>query len=411
MKENVLTCSQFLVKLKEVFENDDELSIREATFPSIIRTIWINPLSETSLDFGEFKRLVKDETSKHSPFVYGPLSEEVYLWLVNGIGIEKVGIKLVRRVLDHMSLHNHAPSLELVQSIIDECITGKWPNTLFVAIKYFASKNIKLDHKLWVSIVNFFRFNQEYCFRLFEVLDVAFKHGASPSFDIIQIYIKKSQNLADQKIQTSITKPTTLLNKLKEQINIVYPSSYDRSEKYSELMYKYCVYLITLKEKKLAYETMNKYLEEQNFSLDSIEAALKFHEELKDSFKAMKTHKIIVSSPGFIYTPKIIVAMLRMCSVFGEPFFGIVDEIIEIVLNDKRLCTPFAVNAIVVCCSVSLKWNELSDILGKFLKVENAFNKYSAPTIKKFCLECDNPYMRGRIMEQVSLIENKLNKQ
>lgn len=405
-----MTCSEFLMKLKEIYERTPEITIREISFASIIRSIWIRPISETSLDFGEFHRLVKDETAKHSPFIYGPLNEEIYLWLASGIGIEKVGVKLIKRILDHMSIHNHTPSLELAQCIIDECITGKWPNTLFSALKYFSVKELKFHHKVWVSIVNYFRFNKVYCFKYFEILDMAFKHGALPTFDIMQIYIKKSQNLADQKIVTSITKPITLLNKLKEQIDIEYPSTIQRSEKYSELVYKFCLYLISINEKRMAYDQMNSFLNEQNFSFDSIEVALKFHEELKDSFKAMKTHKAIVTHPQFVYTPKIVVAMLRMCSVFGEPFYGVVDEIIEQVLVDKKLCTPFAVNTIIVCCSVSMKWNELSDYLTKFMKIENAFNKYTAPTLKKFIMECDNPSMRSKIMEQVSLIENKVNK-
>jgi hypothetical protein len=43
-----------------------------------------------------------------------------------------------------MNAFQHTPSLELTQTIIEECITGKWPEALFKAVSYSQSKGVVL---------------------------------------------------------------------------------------------------------------------------------------------------------------------------------------------------------------------------------------------------------------------------
>ena len=410
MKEKTLSGSDFLLRLQELWVNTPEITIKEITFATLVRTVWIQPLTKTSVDFGEFKRITKDQVGQHSPFIYGPLADSLYQDLALAVGNEKVGIRLIRRVLDHMAAHNHTPTKELVQILIEECILGKWPRALFTTITYTAKKDVSLPHKVWVSVLNYFRFNQDFCNRHIEVLDIAFKHGALPTFDTIQLYISRSLNLLDQGINDNTSSPTMLIDKLKEQIQQVYQIPVERSEKICDLSLKYSKYLISIDEIKIANEYINNFLEQESFSLDAIETTFKFHEELKDSFKALKVYRKIVNSPSFIHTPKIIVAILRMCSVIGEPSFDIVKSIEDLILTDKKLCTPFAINTIIISYAMSTKWDNIMDFMSKCLPLDMTFNKYTGPTIRKLCGECPDLMIKSKLMEQAAKVDERVSR-
>jgi hypothetical protein len=403
-----------LLKLKKTWIISPQIKSKGLTFSSILRSIWSKPLTPADDDFGDIQRITKEGTIKHSPFIYGPLNNQIYCDLVQGVGDVETGVRLIRRVLDHMAHYNHIPSQDLVMHLVEECISGKWPRALYTVITYSCKQNATIPHRVWVTVLNYYRYNQEFFYRIQEILSLALKNGANPCFELIHLYIDKFFMSIDRPDANDDLSHELLLKMIKDAIITNSSTPEEKSEKLSNFTTNYLKFLISIREVKEAHKMVMKILEEENYSLESIEVCFKAQEELKDSFKALRLYKMITAHPNFVYTPKIIVAILRMCSVLGESALEIITEIQDLIVKDKKLCTPFAVNTIIIAYSVTKKWDNVVDFMSNVFHNNVEFNRYTGPTIRKMIENCHDNYLKAKLSEQaakadyISSKDNKL---
>ena len=410
LEEAPLTLLEFCLKLKEIWYNSEKIKVRELTLFSIMRSIWSLPLTKCNEDFGEIQRITKEGVIRHSPFFYGPLNDDFYCDLLRGVGDYNTGIRLVRRVVDHAAHYNHVPSIDMINTIIDECMAGKWPRAMYTAIQYSCKQNVEIPNKIWISVLNFFRFYGDFYYMVDEILTLALENGATPCFELIHLYVARSYENIDEKGPDGEMAHVKLLKKMKDSIVTLYPSKEERLQKTSDLMLKYIKFLISINETKEANEVIQKYIEEDNYSLESIEVCFKAYEEIKDPFKATRIYKQITNHPNFIFTPKIVVAILRMCSVLGKSAEEIIKDIEDLIIKDKNLCTPFAVNTIIISHSVADNFDSVIHFMGKCFQYKIPLNKFTGPTIRKMSETCTNESIKSKLFEQAAKADMELGK-
>jgi hypothetical protein len=281
---------------------------------------------------------------------------------------------------------------------------------MYTAVQYSCKNNVVIPEKVWVSILNFFRFYEDFYYKADELLTLALENGATPCFELIYLYVAKSyESVDDSSTMVSMTHEQ-LLTKMKNAIITKYPSKEERQKKTSDLMLKHIKFLISINETKEANDIILKYLEEDNFSLESIEVCFKAYEEIKDSFKATRIYKQITTHPNFIFTPKIVVAILRMCSVIGKAAEEIIQDIENLIIKDKNLCTPYAVNTIIISHSVAEDFDSVIHFISKCFQFKIPMNKYTGPTLRKMAEKCLDEGLTSKMFELAAKVDMELGK-
>ena len=383
----------FINSLTTIWTKTPEVHIYEITLVSILRTIWISPYTITKVDFGTFKRLTKPKKEGvHSPFFYGKLSDKNYLAIVENTGDEYFGIKLIRKVLDHMNAFQHTPSLELTQTIIEECITGKWPEALFKAVSYSQSKGVVLTSANWIEIISYYRYCLDYFQTGLDCLKLAFEKN-EPEWNLIEHYILKYLK------HKMIDEAEDLFTKAREALEKKLKNSEDKSLKVSNLIIKYLKTLYPFNLQAYGLFNLINLAKTETLTEDSIEAGFKLFEEVKDTSNAVNFYKAVINKDGFFYSPRFIAAALRMCSQLGPKAIQIVDSLKDLILSNKDLGTPFSLNMIIVSYSNGDDWGKLTDFLNKAIKSQMTFNKYTLPTIQKMLERCLQPNQKNKILD------------
>lgn len=370
----------------------------------MLRTIWVAPYTTTTEDFGTFQRISKDQTAQHSTFFYGPLTDNIYKELARDTGSNRNGFRIIRRVLDHMNVYNFAPSKELSEILVKECIAGRWPRLLCKVIDYATKKEASLSHSQWISVITFLRYNKELFFEGAKLIDVALKRGAVPEWELFQPHVSKFTK------HFMPNEATSLVKKARDAINRYYKSQEEKTAKICALTSKYLNCLVTFNEYDYAQEYLNNLIITENYGEDAIDVALKFFEDLKDPSRALNFFKTVINKEGFIYTSRFIVSSLRMCTHLGKGGIPIVNVIKEQMLAEAPLCSPFAINMVVVSYAYSEEWSMLYDFVGTCMANKVEFNRYTPATIRKVLEKCLEPQRKMRLMEMANKIEEGLQK-
>lgn len=365
---------------------------------SLLRNIIVSPYTKNDLDFGTYKRMTVERDGEHSPFFYGPMTDEIYLNLVNGAGNDKHGIKIIRRVLDHMYINNHTPSPVLVENIIDQCIAGKWPEALFKTVSYATNKKVSINPSVWGEVTAYFRFCLDYFESGLKIIDMAIKSNVF-DWEVIEPYIKKY--LKHKMIKES----DALFKKFKDSASKHYKKSEENSPKISNLVSKYLSALWNSSLSNHAYRYYLNYFQTENFSEDSIIIGFKYFEEAKRVTDGINFFRKVIEKDGFYYTPLFVAAALRMCVKFGNEGIFIVDILKDAIIVNNSLASPFSLNMIIVCYSYSENWIKLMDFMSRAINSKLNFNKYTLPTLQKLLEGCLEPGIKRKILEYAAILD------
>lgn len=388
------------MKLMRVWESSPELKITDMFLPTIIRTIWANPYMKNAPDFGTFKRISKEAEGKHSPFIYGPLSEKTYIALAEGVGNERPGIKIVRRILDHMNVNDHTPSNELLKVLVNESIKGKWPEILLRILQYSHRKGVTVDHAIWMDAISYYR----YCLNFFETglqcIELALKNNVRADWDLIELY-------ANKYLKHEMVPPVELLVKnVKSAMVKQAKNTQDYPQRLFDFNQKFFKCLVRYEEEKKATQYLLEYAKDEKYSEVSIEMGFKHFEEVKDARNSGEFFKQVVAKEGFVYTPKFIAEALRMCSAMKGEASNIVLILRDVILADNLLSSPFSINMIIMNFGYTEDWDKLYQFLLKIKDSKMQINKFTVPTAKKVIAACKDSVMTKRINELVVEFNN-----
>ena len=370
---------------------------------SVLRTIWVIPFTKTTTDFGVYQRITKEVEGSHSPFFYGPLTSEIYTEMIREVGSDKKGIKVIRKVIDHMSANAHVPSLPLVQAIVKECINGRWPEALFKVLSYSQNKGVALGNSTWMDAITFYRYSLEFFNTGVKCIELALKNKATADWDLIELYVIKyfKHDMPND--------AENLVKRIREEIPKQAKDEAERSKRVAEFVLRLLKGLLRLEEKNYATEYFREYLAAEKSSEDAIEVGFKYFEEAKNSTRALEFYRNIVKSEKFVYTPKFVASALRMSTEMGKDDAYIVTNLRDAILQNSDLASPFAINMIIISFGNKGDWEKLADFLLKVKANGLPMNKYTVPTVKKIIKECYVPMSKGKIVQLLEEIEGNMN--
>ncbi|OMJ90692.1 hypothetical protein SteCoe_6865 [Stentor coeruleus] len=402
--ENPITPGALIERLYDQWNKIPEIKIKDINFYSMLRTIWIAPYTISNDDFGTFQRITKSKIDQHSPFFYGPLTDNIYRELALETGENRSGFRMIRKIVDHMSFHDFIPSKELSETLIKESIAGRWPRLLHTIVEYVTKKEVSISHSQWISIITFLRYNKDLFFEGAKLFDVALKYGAAPEWELFQPYVSKFSK------HYMTGEAASLVKKARDGVNRYYKSQEEKTAKICSLTSKFLSCLMSFNEFDFAQEHLDSLIVSENYSEDSIEVALKFYEDLKDPQRALDFFNKVVNKDGFVYTSRFVVSTLKMCTHLGKGGMQIVNEIKDKILTELQLCSPFAINMIIVTYSYSEEWSIIHDFLSSCISSRVEFNRYTPATIRKTVEKCLEPLKKSKLLEIANKIEDTFHK-
>lgn len=179
-ESDLLTPNDLAEKLMILWDERPDLKILNVKPNSILRSIWINPITEVKDYFGKFQRITKDEEGEFSPFFYGEFGDSFYVSMVRGVGQSPLGVRIIRRILDNMAAFNQKPSQELINVIVEESIVGRWPRVLMTALEYAVKAKTLITIETWTEVIKFYRGCSKNYDQTTKCLELALQSGITP---------------------------------------------------------------------------------------------------------------------------------------------------------------------------------------------------------------------------------------
>jgi hypothetical protein len=166
----------------------------------MLRSIFVSPKTTPLTDFGKFYRVTKDLEAPYSPFFYGSLDNATYMSMVDSIGKVPTGVKVLRRIIDHIAAFKHRPSNELADLVVTQCIDGLWPRTLLAFLDYLKTEEIPVNTEIWGNSIRFVKDLNGYSAYAVELVDMAIQSKASLEWKLVNSLAEKllSQQNTDE---------------------------------------------------------------------------------------------------------------------------------------------------------------------------------------------------------------------
>ena len=390
-------------KLLILWDERPELKLIDSPLAGYLRTIWISPFTEVSEDFGEFRRITKDETTKVSPFFCGHFNDVMYTSLIKGAGGVKTGVKIIRKVVDHIAAQQHLPGGELSQAIVDECIAGKWPNTMLVFLKYCHGKQVKVPLEVWSSAIRNLRFTNGYFDSAMECVDLAIENQKTPSWNLIEPlvnkYLKHEMNKEAEELVQKVK------NAFPKSLKIGASSKEEVSKFNASLYQNYLEALVNNNQKTKAIKIAEQFIENNPKTEETVMLGFDFYEKLGDSSQGKEYYNQVISDKKIQFTAKMVAGALKMALKLGKDATTITEEQETVVFTRKDLYTPFATNLIIMTYGKYRQWDKLLRVLQRLRDSDFRVNKFAKPAVDKQIKRCLEPLFKRKMNEALSAIK------
>ncbi|CAG9334132.1 unnamed protein product [Blepharisma stoltei] len=405
-EEDVLKPMELVQKLTELWVERPDLKVLDVPSASIFRTILISSISENKGYFGKFQRITKNEEGEFNPFFYGEFSEEFCKNMIKGIGKTAPGVRVIRRVIDHLAAYDIEPSTELVNLIVEESVQGRWPKVLLTTLEYAVKKRTKIPLETWSKAIKFFRFCSEHFDKASICINLAIKTGVDPDYDLIEPLVAK--NLKHGRIEEAKDLVSMLRKEIlnRNRVNAILVRE-EQAKKTVEVMKKFINTLLDARKPKPAHEYYDEYIRDPytNKISESYEIGFKLYQDIGDVRDGIWLYEFIKEDKKFEWNQKLVTSLLKMVNEFGKPALeAAIDKAQQIFVN-KELYSTFALNLLITYFGRHEVWDQLQAIVLKLLETKSEVNKYTKLTLERQIEKCLNPAYKRQILDKVKLIE------
>lgn len=393
-----LTPGALAEKLMVVWDERPEFKIWNHPLSMLLRSILIHPVTEVKASYGKYKRISKDMEVDYSPFFYGPFTDTTYLSLVKGAGSAENGIRVIRRVVDHMASFNYVPSPELVDVVVKECIEGAWPRALLSFVEYSMGKKVNILESTWCEIIQFYRSTYGYFEEATQLLQKALDSGVEPSFNLGKPIIKKylkHKLIADAERYFKLLKEYST-KKITTHDQTQFKAQY--AERIGKLYADYLNYILEIDLVLESQQIYQDYLSENAVKIDiALEACAKFIERLNSSEDGKKFVNLVISDEKVVRSPKLIASTLRLCLKLGKEGVTMAEEIKKMIDIDRGLYSAVTGNIFIMIYGKAQMWSELNRYIRKLNDEGFYLNKFTKNTLVRQIDSCYDPVLREEL--------------